>query len=85
MPSAFENVLAPSAEVWTPLQYDMSLGRRGAITCAWWGGCGQESAPDQATKELDVLAHAVWSTRIREASASGWVHREFAAGRRHAA
>jgi putative ABC transport system permease protein len=25
MPSAFENVLAPSAEVWTPLQYDQSL------------------------------------------------------------
>ena len=26
MPSQFENVLAPTAEVWTPLQYDMSEG-----------------------------------------------------------
>ena len=27
MPSGFENVLAPSAELWTPLQYDLSQGR----------------------------------------------------------
>jgi putative ABC transport system permease protein len=29
MPADFENVLAPSAEVWTPLQYDPSLPRDG--------------------------------------------------------
>ena len=29
MPAGFENVLAPSAEIWTPLQYDASLPRDG--------------------------------------------------------
>jgi len=27
MPASFENVLAPAAELWSPLQYDMSQGR----------------------------------------------------------
>ena len=31
MPRGFENVLAPSAEVWTPLQYDTSLRRTGGV------------------------------------------------------
>src|ERR1700680_2211355 len=29
MPRAFENVLAPSAEIWTPLQYDATLPSEG--------------------------------------------------------
>src|SRR5207245_2930510 len=29
MPGAFENVLAPSAEIWAPLQYDISLPPQG--------------------------------------------------------
>ena len=44
MPPAFENVLAPAAELWAPLQYDTSLPRRagrGDITCARSGGCGR--------------------------------------------
>jgi hypothetical protein len=31
MPSGFENVLAPSAQLWAPLQYDLSQG--GGTAC----------------------------------------------------
>jgi len=34
MPKGFENIMAPSAELWAPLQYDMSQGRAWVITCA---------------------------------------------------
>jgi hypothetical protein len=40
MPAGFENVLAPSAELWAPLQFDMSQGPAWATTCARWGGSG---------------------------------------------
>src|SRR6266540_2224797 len=61
MPSAFENVLSPSAEVWTLLQYDPSLSLQGR----GWGhhlrmvgrlrpGVGM----DQARQELDRIARA---------------------------
>lgn len=59
MPPRFENVLDPGAELWAPLQYDLSQGR------AWGhhlnavgrlrGGVGLE----QATRELDALGAAV--------------------------
>jgi putative ABC transport system permease protein len=59
MPRAFENVRAPSAEIWTPLQYDTSLPAQGRE----WGhhlrmvarlraGVG----PEQARRELDTIA-----------------------------
>ena len=41
MPNGFENVLAPDAEIWAPLQYDMAQGRRGGITCARLVAWGQ--------------------------------------------
>jgi len=59
MPAVFENVLAPSAEVWTPLQYDPSLPRDGRE----WGHhlrmVGRLSAGysiDGAARELDGIA-----------------------------
>jgi len=46
MPPTLENVLAPSAEVWSPLQYDTGnittpKLENGVIICGWWGGCVQ--------------------------------------------
>ncbi len=59
MPPGFENVLAPDAQLWAPLQYDMSQGRA-------WGhhlhtlarlraGVGREPA----RRELDAIGEAV--------------------------
>jgi putative ABC transport system permease protein len=59
MPRDFENVLAPSAALWAPLQYDISQPRA-------WGHHLQTVArlrptvtPERASIELDRLAHAV--------------------------
>ena len=60
MPRDFENLRAPSAEIWSPLQYDTSLPAQGRE----WGhhlrmvarlrtGVG----PEQARRELDTIAH----------------------------
>jgi predicted permease len=72
MPVAFENVLAPSADVWTLLQYDSSLP---SFQSREWGhhlrlagrlrpGVGM----DQASAELDVIARAP----MREFSRPRW-------------
>jgi putative ABC transport system permease protein len=60
MPPRFENVLAPAAELWTPLQYDL------ATPFPTWGHniltvgrlCAGVS-PDQASRELYVLGQAI--------------------------
>ena len=57
MPSTFENVLAPSAELWSPLQYDESLPPQGIE----WShnlrtlGRLRPGARDQAGLELDQI------------------------------
>jgi putative ABC transport system permease protein len=59
MPGAFENVLAPSAEVWTPLQYDLSLpvdGREWGHHLRMVARLRTGTDPQQATRELDVIA-----------------------------
>jgi putative ABC transport system permease protein len=59
MPAGFENVLAPGAELWVPLQYDLSQGR------AWGHRLGTVArlrpgvALDAATSELQVIGRAV--------------------------
>src|SRR5260370_20486986 len=61
LPAAFENVLAPAAELWAPLQYDAALPPQGRE----WGhhlrliarlkpGAGL----DQARRDLDAIARA---------------------------
>ena len=62
MPSGFENVLAPAAEVWAPLQYDPSLPAQGRE----WGHhlrtVGRLRAGvdiDQATREINALGRSV--------------------------
>ncbi len=77
MPSGFENVLAPSAELWSPLQYDT----RNIITpdTVEWGhhlrmagrlrpGVGIE----QARRELDTIAH----NRVPEFPRAAWASLE---------
>jgi putative ABC transport system permease protein len=61
MPSAFENVLFPSAEVWTLLQYDPSLplqGREWGHHLRMVGRLGPGVGMDQARQELDTIARA---------------------------
>jgi putative ABC transport system permease protein len=74
----FENVLAPAAELWSPLQYD--AGNIGDINGREWGHhlhmagrLRRGVSPDQARRELDAIAIArvaefprpVWATLDR--------------------
>ena len=76
MPGGFENVLAPAAELWAPLQYDPSLPPRSRE----WGhhlrmvgrlraGVSQK----QAGAELDVIQRAWGQTYARGYNESGGV------------
>ena len=59
MPSGFENVLAPAAELWAPLQYGMSQGRAWGHHLRTVGRLRPGVLVDQATRELDGLGRAV--------------------------
>jgi putative ABC transport system permease protein len=62
MPSAFENVLAPSAELWSPLQYD-TRNIISVQTREWGphlrmvGRLRPGVTKEQARRELDTIAH----------------------------
>jgi putative ABC transport system permease protein len=62
MPQAFENVLSPSAEVWTPLQYDPALsdfqGREWGHHLRMAGRLQAGAGIDRAARELDVIARS---------------------------
>jgi putative ABC transport system permease protein len=58
MPGAFENILAPSAELWSPLQYDQSLppqGREWGHHLRTIGRLQSGASTDQASRELDQI------------------------------
>jgi putative ABC transport system permease protein len=59
MPNGFENVLSPSAELWAPLQYDMSMGSAWGHHLLTVGRLRPGVSLDQATREVDALAHEV--------------------------
>lgn len=62
MPHQFENVLAPSAELWAPLQYDPSLpmdGREWGHHLRMVGRLGPGVSREQARSELDVILPAL--------------------------
>jgi putative ABC transport system permease protein len=59
MPSGFENVLSPAADLWAPLQYDMSLGTAWGHHLRTVGRLRAGISADQATQEVDALGHAV--------------------------
>ena len=66
MPPGFDNVLAPSAELWTPLQYDMSQGTAWGHHLRTVGRLQPGISLEQATREIDALAHAVLQERRPE-------------------
>ncbi|HEV2806260.1 MAG TPA: ABC transporter permease [Chthoniobacterales bacterium] len=66
MPPGFDNVLAPAAELWTPLQYDMSLGSAWGHHLRTVGLLRPGISLEQATREIDALAHAVLQERRPE-------------------
>lgn len=66
MPRGFENVLAPGAEVWALLQYDVSLpaqGREWGHHLRTIGRLRPSVGPDQATLEVDALGRAMLAAR----------------------
>jgi putative ABC transport system permease protein len=59
MPRGFENVLAPSADVWSPLQYSTSLtpdGREWGHHLRLIGRLRPDATLDRARRDLDVIA-----------------------------
>lgn len=59
MPSTFENVLAPTAQLWSALQYDMSQGRAWGHHLNMVGRLQPDSNKDQANHELEVISHSL--------------------------
>lgn len=55
MPASFENVLQPDAELWTPLQYDLSQGRAWGHHLRMIGRARKGINPEQAKGELDGI------------------------------
>jgi len=58
-PAGFENVLSPSAELWAPLQYDMSMGAAWGHHLRTIGRLRSGADVEGATRELDAAGHAV--------------------------
>ncbi|HSA55707.1 MAG TPA: ABC transporter permease [Gemmatimonadaceae bacterium] len=59
MPGDFSSVLAPGAQIWTPLQYDMSQGRAWGHHLRTIGRLGPGASLTQATRELNALGALV--------------------------
>ena len=59
MPSDFDNVLSPSAELWAPLQYHMSQGRAWGHHLRMVGRLQPGISADQAMQELNFIGHDV--------------------------
>jgi putative ABC transport system permease protein len=59
MPNGFENILAPSAELWAPLQYDVSQGRAWGHHLRTVGRLRPGISADRATRELNGIGRAV--------------------------
>jgi putative ABC transport system permease protein len=59
MPKDFENVLAPSAELWTPLQYDMSQGRAWGHHLRTIGRLRPGASLDEAARDVNAVGRGV--------------------------
>ena len=59
MAAGFENVLAPSAELWAPLQYDISQGRAWGHHLRLVGRLRPGISVDVATRELDAIGNTL--------------------------
>jgi putative ABC transport system permease protein len=73
MPNAFENVLAPAAELWAPLQYDMSQGRAWGHHLRIAGRLRPNVTRDQAKSEIDVISHALVQERPTDYGRAGFI------------
>ncbi|MFZ0063511.1 MAG: ABC transporter permease [Pyrinomonadaceae bacterium] len=73
MPSAFENVLAPSAELWSPLQYDMSQGRAWGHHLRMVGRVRPGVSRNQARAELDVISHVLVQAHPKDYGREGFI------------
>jgi len=58
-PSGFENVLSPSAEIWAPLQYDISLGAAWGHHLGTVGRLRRGVTAQAASREIDQIGHVV--------------------------
>ena len=71
MPREFENVLSPSAEIWSTLQYDTALplnGREWGHNLSMVGRLTDDISLDQARQELDTIA----ATTLAEFPRPAW-------------
>jgi putative ABC transport system permease protein len=73
MPNAFENVLAPAAELWAPLQYDMSQGRAWGHHLRIVGRLRPGVTRDQAKSEIDVISHGLVQERPTDYGRAGFI------------
>jgi predicted permease len=74
MPASFDNVLAPSAQIWAPLQYDSSLppdGREWGHHLRMIGRLRPSATPQQASNELDVILRTWGQLYVRGYNESG--------------
>lgn len=74
MAGSFENVLAPSAELWTSLQYDPSLppdGREWGHHLRMIGRLHPGVSSTQATSELEVILHVLTGIYAKGYASSG--------------
>jgi putative ABC transport system permease protein len=72
MPGTFENVLAPSAELWIPLQYEMTEGRAWGHHLRLVGRLRRGATREEAGRELSLLA----STPVAEFPRVPWASLE---------
>ncbi len=73
MANAFENVLAPSAELWAPLQYDMSQGRAWGHHLRMVGRLRPGVSRDQAKSEIDVISRDLVQKHPRDYGREGFI------------
>jgi putative ABC transport system permease protein len=59
MPRSFDNVLSPSAELWAPLQIEISQGRAWGHWLRMIGRLRPKVSTAQATQEITGLAHEI--------------------------
>jgi putative ABC transport system permease protein len=76
MPASFENVLAPTAEIWAPLQYNPALpldSREWGHHLRMIGRLRDGVSLEQATSELDVILHTLGQIYAKGYDGSGGV------------
>jgi putative ABC transport system permease protein len=59
MPKTFENVLSPGAQLWVPLQYDITQGRAWGHHLRMLGRLKPGVSPAQASQEFAALGHNI--------------------------